>query len=90
MTASTALIRTLFFGDLIISRQVGNSGRINLPARNAILFVSPTPKIDQLTALGTKWPPRIVAPFDRLSTGWTFRHIKSGQKPDRQGGRIFC
>jgi hypothetical protein len=79
-------------------RLIGDPNRTNLLARHSIFFVSPTAKIDQLAALGTKWPRRIVSAFNGLSTRWTFRHdgkvrrkqgkVKAGRNPTVREGAI--
>jgi len=41
-----------------------NLSRVHTWTGHAILFVSPTAKVDQLATLRTKRTPRIVPPFD--------------------------
>lgn len=63
-------------------RLLRDLSRINPLARHTILSVSPAAKIDQLAAFGTKRPPRIVLPFNRLATRWTFRHKAKVERKD--------
>src|SRR6266498_306893 len=54
---------------IVLSRFVGN----RLP-RHAILFADPLTEIDELAALRTKRPERIILPMDRFVASWTFFH----------------
>jgi hypothetical protein len=54
---------------IVLSRFISNS----LP-RHAILFADPLTEINELAALGTKRPERIIPPLDLFVAGWTFFH----------------
>ena len=74
--------RSLFISS--VGWQPGEFGRVNLPSRHAILLFGPTVEIDQLAALGTKWPPRIVLPFNGLFAARTFAHTAKLREERRQ------
>jgi hypothetical protein len=57
----------MFF--IVLSRLIGNS-----LTRHAVLFADPLTEINELAALGTKWPERIIPPLDLFVAGWTLFH----------------
>jgi hypothetical protein len=43
---------------------------LQLTSRYSILFLSPSPEIDELAAIRAEWSMRIILPFSLTMAGW--------------------